>query len=247
MSDSGSDREVPRALPEATVARLHRYRRLLDEISAEGVETVSSEDLARAGGINPAQVRKDLSWVGSFGTRGVGYATAELRTHLTEVLGLDREWRVAIVGAGNLGRALAHYRGFATSGFAVVAVFDTAPEVVGTEVAGVRVTHVDDLEEIVVEHDVDVAIIAVPASEADEVARRLAGAGVTGLLNFAPAHLVVDARVRRVDLSTELGVLAYYEHLDRPVPSGETPSGVPLDTGAATRHASPTVDRPTTG
>lgn len=245
--DDDRDDDARRPLPEATVIRLHRYRRFLADTIDGGVETVSSEDLARAAGVNPAQVRKDLSWVGSFGTRGVGYQAVELRAHLTQVLGLENEWRIAIVGAGNLGRALAGYRGFSAGGFSVVALLDVAADVVGSEVAGLTVRHTDDLEEVVAAERVDVAVLAVPAEAADEVAARLAASGVSALLNFAPAHLRVDARVRPVDLSTEIGVLAYYEHVERV-------AGTPRDDGTAAsldtiddaRHAAQSGDPRTT-
>lgn len=250
VSSQGEDRaddDARRPLPEATVVRLHRYRRLLGDVVDEGVSTVSSEDLATAAGVNPAQVRKDLSWVGSFGTRGVGYPAVELRAHLTQVLGLEGQWRIAIVGAGNLGRALAGYRGFSAGGFRVVALFDVASDVVGSEVAGLSVRHIDDLEEVVRSARVDLAVLAVPAEAADDVAGRLVASGVSALLNFAPAHLQVDARVRPVDLSTEIGVLAYYEHVQRePAEHAEAATDPPLDSTDDARHAAQSGDRRTT-
>jgi redox-sensing transcriptional repressor len=220
----------PEGLPEATVARLHRYRRILGELAGEGVRTIASDGLAQAAGVNPAQVRKDLSLVGSRGTRGVGYETDALREHLTKRLGLTRDWRVLIAGVGNLGRALASYRGFHEPGFTGVALLDVDPGRIGTTVAGVVVEPIADAARVVAREGVDIAIIAVPAEAAQEVAGVLAGAGVTAILNFAPTHVAAgpEVRVRRVDLSTELGVLAYYDERGRR-----------LDSPAEARHASP--------
>lgn len=197
--------------------RLHHYRRVLGEFALAGTEVVSSEDLARVAGVNPAQVRKDLSWLGSHGTRGVGYEVEQLRERLTEALGLTREWRIAIVGVGNLGRALATYAGLSDSGFRVAALVDTDPELVGRDLGGVTVEHADDLDRVVSESRADVAILAVPAEAAPEMAGRIRDAGITAILNFAPVHIEAegDVRVRRVDLSSELGVLVYHEHLGR--------------------------------
>jgi redox-sensing transcriptional repressor len=224
-------------LPEATLIRLHTYRRVLAELAAEGIGTVSSESLARASGVNSPQVRKDLSFVGSRGTRGVGYEVDALRRHLSGALALDRTWRVALIGVGNLGRALAHYAGFAQGGFAIAALLDGSPQVVGTEVAGKQVEPVDDLEAVIERERIDIAVLAVPASSAQPLADRLFAAGISAVLNFAPAHIVApdEVRVRRVDLSTELGVLAYYERKR-------------LDRRAAVRHAPrAVVDPPTPG
>lgn len=200
------------SVPNATVARLPLYLRVLADLQAAGAETVSSEGLAQAAGVNPAQVRKDLSFVGSPGTRGVGYPVRELLDRLSSVLGLDRPWRVLLVGAGNLGRALASYGGFAARGFEVVAVVDADPARAGGEIAGLPIESVERLAAIVAEQEVDIAVVAVPAGAAQEVADRLVAAGVRSILNFAPAHLEVPdgVRVRKVDLSTELQILAYY-------------------------------------
>lgn len=245
------------ALPEATLVRLHTYRRVLTELAAGGVVTVSSEELARASGVNSAQVRKDLSFVGSRGTRGVGYGVDDLRSHLSEALGLTDTWNVVLVGVGNLGRALAHYAGFEQGGFAIAALVDASPQMVGTEVAGVRVEPIEALEEVVARERIDIAVLAVPAAEAQVVTDRLVAAGVAAVLNFAPAHVEApaDVRVRRVDLSTELGVLAYYARQRRaeggapdedprhPVGDHERTSG-PLDRPARVRHAPPTAVDP---
>jgi redox-sensing transcriptional repressor len=227
---TGPDGRRP-TLPEATISRLHRYRRILGELG-DDVTTVSSDMLAEAAGVNSAQVRKDLSFVGTRGTRGVGYDVRGLHDELTDALGLTRDWRVLIVGVGNLGRALASYRGFHEPGFSVVALVDEDPERIGETVAGVTVEPTEHLDDVVARESVDIAIVAVPAEAAQDVAERLVDAGVTAILNFAPTHVDAgpNATVRRVDLSTELGVLAYYEQL----------AGA-LDRDDPTRHASRTA------
>lgn len=198
-------------LPEATVVRLHHYRRVLGELSELETETVSSEDLARAAGVNSAQVRKDLSFLGSQGTRGVGYDVERLRESLATALGLDREWRVLLVGIGRLGEALASYRGFRDGSYTIVGLVDADPSRIGRAIAGRTVEAVDNLERIVAGRQVDLAMVAVPSEAAQEVADRLVAAGVRAILNFAPSHMEVPPGVivRRVDLATELGVLAH--------------------------------------
>lgn len=198
-------------VPQATVARLPVYLRCLADLPGS-VRTCSSEQLASIAGVNPAQVRKDLSYLGSFGVRGVGYDVEELRCLIRKVLGLDRRWRVAIVGAGNLGSALARYGGFPDWGFEVAAVFDVDPAKVGSRVGDIEVEPLDRLAEIVAERDVAIGIIATPASAAQETAKLLAAAGVRSILNFAPAVVVVPdgVEMRRVDLSTELQILTYH-------------------------------------
>ncbi len=214
--------------------RLHLYRRVLGELAERDTATVSSEDLARAAGVNSAQVRKDLSFLGSHGTRGVGYDVARLRDRLSAALGLDRDWRVLLVGIGRLGEALASYRGFRDGSFDIVGLIDADPARVGRTIGGRAVESVEDLERIVDTRGVDLAVVAVPADVAQDVADRLVAAGVGAILNFAPVHVEVPehVRVRRVDLATELGALAY----------------ATLDTGAVdspglTRHASTTAER----
>jgi redox-sensing transcriptional repressor len=168
--------------------------------------------MAALAGVNSAQVRKDLSFLGSHGTRGVGYAVLELRSQLRRALGLIVDYAVIIVGAGNLGTALSNYGGFETWGFAVVAIVDADPAKIGTEVAGIKVESIDKLEHIVAERSVEIAIIATPSRVAQDMANRVTGAGVRSILNFAPAVLDVPAgvKVRRVDLSTELQILTYH-------------------------------------
>ena len=180
-----------RRIPEATVARLPVYLRSLAEASAEGLTTISSERLAELAGVNAAKVRKDLSYLGSYGTRGVGYDVEYLLYQMSRELGLTQDWPVVIAGAGNLGSALANYGGFGSRGFPVVALVDTDHDKVGREVNGAPVRHVDDLEDIVAEHGGIIGVIATPAAVAQEVADRMVAAGITSVLNFAPAVIAV--------------------------------------------------------
>jgi redox-sensing transcriptional repressor len=200
------------SIPTATVARLPLYLRCVSEVAPDQV-TCSSEQLAESAGVNPAQVRKDLSYVDPPGVRGVGYDVAELRAVLRRELGLTREHRVAIAGAGNLGNALTMYPGFNESGFNVVALFDTDPTKIGTRIDSLTVEPYETIGTIVAARDVSIGVIATPVKAAQEVADRFVEAGVRSILNFAPAVLKRPAgvEVRRVDLSTELQILAYYE------------------------------------
>jgi redox-sensing transcriptional repressor len=189
------------------------YLRALVDLAEEGRSTTSSEGLAEAAGVNSAKVRKDLSYLGSYGTRGVGYDVAYLIHQVRRELGLTQDWPVVIVGVGNLGHALANYKGFGERGFRIVGLVDVDPRQVGSLVAGIRVAHLDDLGELVRKHEVAIGLICTPASAAQEVADAMVAAGVRSILNFAPAHIVVPAPVslRKVDLSTELQILAFYE------------------------------------
>lgn len=200
-----------RSIPAATVGRLPIYLRSLGDLPATQA-TCSSEQLASIAGANSAQVRKDLSYLGSPGVRGVGYDVGTLRDLLRHALGLTHGYSVVIVGAGNLGTALGNYAGFEAWGFEVVAVVDSDAAKVGSTVAGIRVQPLDELERVVKERDVSIGIIATPAGSAQEVADRLTGAGVRSILNFAPAVLQVTdgVEVRRVDLSTELQILTFH-------------------------------------
>jgi redox-sensing transcriptional repressor len=202
-----------RAIPEATVGRLPVYLRALVEMAEGGRTTTSSEDLAEAAGVNSAKVRKDLSYLGSYGTRGVGYDVAYLIHQVRRVLGLTQDWPVLIAGIGNLGQALANYKGFAERGFRVVALVDSDPGKVGEVVAGIQVRHVDDLPRLVRRHDVAIGIVCTPASGAQEVADRMVEGGIRSILNFAPAVIAVPPGVslRKVDLSIELQILGFYE------------------------------------
>jgi redox-sensing transcriptional repressor len=186
--------------------------RCLDEIES-GQSTCSSDQLATSAGVNPAQVRKDLSYIDPQGVRGVGYNVPELRALLQRELGLTKEYRVAIAGAGNLGRALLLYPTFGEAGFNVVAVFDTDPAKIGTSIQSLTVEPMQNLEDAVETLGASIGIIATPAEAAQEVANRFVEAGVRSILNFAPAVLTKPpgVQVRRVDLSTELQILAYHQ------------------------------------
>lgn len=201
-------------LPEATVARLPEYLRALHHLAETGHDTVSSEGLAAAAGVNSAKLRKDLSHLGSYGTRGVGYDVALLVAQIEYVLGLTQRRAVALVGVGNLGHALAGYAGFATRGFRIAALFDADPAQVGEEINGLVVRHIDDLDQVVAEESISIAVIATPALAAQQVADRLVAAGVTSILNFAPCVLTVPdgVDVRKVDLAIELQILSFHEH-----------------------------------
>ena len=200
-------------MPEATVARLPLYLRALTNLAERGVATVSSEELATSAGVNSAKLRKDLSYLGSYGTRGVGYEVDFLRHQITREIGLTQDWAVVIVGIGNLGHALANYGGFAVRGFRIAALVDADPSRLGEEVAGLNVRHADELEQIVHDLGIDIGVVATPARAAQLVCDRLVAAGVTSILNFAPAIVQVPEGVdlRKVDLSTELQILAYHE------------------------------------
>jgi redox-sensing transcriptional repressor len=202
-----------RAIPEATVARLPVYLRCLVDLAESRTATVSSERLADLAGVNAAKLRKDLSYLGSYGTRGVGYDVEFLLFQISRELGLTQDWPVVIVGIGNLGHALANYRGFTARGFRVVALVDADPQKVGEHGAGLHVRSLDELPAIVAEEGAAIGIIATPASAAQEVADRLVEAGVASILNFAPSVISVPDGVslRKVDLSTELQILAFHE------------------------------------
>ena len=202
-----------RPIPEATVGRLPVYLRALVEMAEGGATTISSGDLAEAAGVNSAKVRKDLSYLGSYGTRGVGYDVAYLIHQVRRELGLTQHWPVLIAGAGNLGRALAKYKGFAARGFGIVAMVDNDSSKVGDRVGGLRVEAIDDLDRVVAREEVAIGVICTPASAAQEVADRMVAAGIRSILNFAPVVIAVpdDVSVRKVDLSIELQILGYYE------------------------------------
>ncbi len=202
-----------RRIPDATVERLPEYLRILSAAADEGVDHISSDRLAELAGVNAAKVRKDLSYLGSYGTRGVGYETAYLVYQIRHELGLDHDWPVVIVGAGNLGQALAGHGGFGERGFPVVGIVDVDPAKVGSVIGGVRVRHLDDLAQVVGSKQVSIGVIATPPTAAQEAAELLVRAGVTSILNFAPVVLAVPTGVfvRRVDLALELQVLSYNE------------------------------------
>ncbi len=210
---SGSADDRGRGIPEATVARLPIYLRALTMLTERGVATASSEELAVAAGVNSAKLRKDLSYLGSYGTRGVGYDVEYLRYQIAREIGLTQDWPVVIVGLGNLGQALANYAGFGTRGFRVAALLDNDVARVGEAYGGVGVQHIDDLDDLVTEHGISIAVVTTPAAVAQQVADRLVRAGVTSILNFAPTVISVPegVDVRKVDLSIELQILAYHE------------------------------------
>ncbi len=202
-----------RSIPEATVSRLPLYLRALVELAEGDVATISSEALAEAAGVNSAKVRKDFSHLGSYGTRGVGYDVAYLIHQIRRELGLTQHWSIVIAGIGNLGSALANYRGFAERGFVVAALVDADPAKFGERVADLVVEPIDELSRIVRAHDVAIGVIATPAAVAQDVADRFVDAGLRSILNFAPAAVNVPpgVSVRKVDLAVELQILAFYE------------------------------------
>lgn len=198
-------------ISESTVRRLSHYYRLLEEVEAEGRRLISSHRLAEREGITSAQVRKDLSTFGSFGRRGLGYNVAHLRQEIRAILGLDRRWRVAVVGAGNIGAALLSYRGFERQGFDVVAVFDRDAHRVGQRIGDLVVQDVGRLTESAGELRFEIGVIATPLRAAQEVADALVAAGVRGILNFAPRKLFVPGHValRTVDMTVEFESLSF--------------------------------------
>ncbi len=207
------DQRPERGIPEATIARLPVYLRALSALSDRAITTASSEELASTAGVNSAKLRKDLSYLGSYGTRGVGYDVEYLRYQIAREIGLTQDWPVIIVGIGNLGHALAGYSGFVSRGFRVVGLLDADPKRIGEAVAGLTIRPYDELEEIVRASAVSIGVIATPAGVAQDVCDRLVAAGVTSVLNFAPTVLSVPpgVDVRKVDLSIEMQILAYHE------------------------------------
>jgi redox-sensing transcriptional repressor len=224
--------EPVRRIPDATVARLPVYLRSLLELADARIATISSERLAEMAGVNAAKVRKDLSYLGSYGTRGVGYDVEYLLFQMSRELGLTQDWPVVIVGLGNLGQALANYGGFGQRGFPVAALVDADRSKVGQEVAGIAIRHVDDLLAIVEELGVAIGIIATPAGAAQPVADALVEAGVGSVLNFAPAVINVPEQIsiRKVDLAVELQILSFYQQ--RQSPSGASSDGTGTGAGA---------------
>lgn len=200
-----------RKISESAVRRLSHYLRFLDEFESNGVTTVSSDDLAEKGGMTSAQVRKDLSRFGSFGKRGLGYPVDELRARVRQILGLDRRWRVGLVGAGRLGAALFQYEGFRAQGFDFVAVFDNDPAKIGRRWSGLEIEDVAHLRRAVQERGIEMGVIVTPHESAQEVADRLVDAGVEAILNFAPRKLDVPSTVtlRDVNLAIEIEGLAF--------------------------------------
>jgi redox-sensing transcriptional repressor len=216
-------------VPEATVGRVPTYLQALHALASAGVTTVSSQELAGSVHVTAAMLRKDLSHLGSYGTRGVGYDVATLVHEMSAVLGLEHDWPVAIVGVGNLGRALAHYGGFSSRGLSIAALFDADPAVVGTEVNGHTVHDVAEIGPLVVERGVRIAVVATPAAAAQVTCDALVAAGVTSILCFAGGTVRVPpgVTVRAVDLSSELQILGFHEQRKR--------SGVLADLPAVVR------------
>ena len=198
-------------ISESTVRRLSHYYRVLEEVSAEGRRMISSHLLAEREGVTSAQVRKDLSYFGSFGRRGLGYNVAHLRDEIRDILGLGRRWRVGVIGAGHIGSALLAYRGFSEQGFEVVAVFDRDPDRVGKRIGALQVQDVARLPAAVAAGAFEIGVVATPAAAAQDVADALVAAGVRGILNFAPRKLFVPRHVtvRHVDMTLEFESLSF--------------------------------------
>ena len=201
-----------RKIPLPTVNRLSIYLKCFSELSSSGVEYVSSGQVAQLIGLNPAQVRKDLAYFGKFGRRGYGYNVIQLKDNISKILGTHKNWQVAVIGAGNLGRALLMYGGFMARGFNIVAGFDVDRDKVGWELDGVTLYHMDELERVVKEEKIEMAIITTPKEALSELLLRLKKAGIKGVLNFAGKHIVTDSDfiVRNVDLALELEQLTFF-------------------------------------
>ncbi len=200
-----------RHVAASTVRRLSLYLQYLEHCEREGQGTVSSRALAERGGATPAQVRKDLSFFGSFGKRGIGYPTTQLARRIRDIMGLGRTYRVVLVGAGRIGAALANYPGFASRGFKIVAIYDVDPAKVGTELHGVTVREEKYLETDLATEPADIAVIGTPAAVAQRIADRLVNSGIRALLNFAPVSLVVppEIAVSNVNMALELEALTF--------------------------------------
>jgi redox-sensing transcriptional repressor len=230
----GTAASTSRSIPEATVARLAVYLRMLGEFAERGAETVSSDELAVTTGVNPAKLRKDLSYIGSYGIRGVGYEIAPLVHQLECTLGLNHLQAVALVGVGNLGHALAGYSGFGGRGFPVTALFDVDPDLVGIHINGILVEHVRSIPRVCAERGVTIGMIATPGPAAQGVCDLLVECGVRCILNFAPVVLQVpgEVEVRKVDLAVELQILAFHvarKHVAGAEPAAPAVNGHPLN------------------
>jgi redox-sensing transcriptional repressor len=203
---------MPLEIPEVVVERLPVYARALQQLANQGREVVSSQDLGDQLGVTPAQIRKDLSYFGRFGKQGRGYNIRRLVEELRQILGLERQWTMAIVGVGHLGKAILHYGGFAPQGFHVIAAFDNDPTTVGQEVAGLVVQHVRDMPDVLARQHVDIGIVAVPAAAAQQMIDLLVSSGVQAILNYAPiaAHVPPDVHVRHIDPVLSLQSMTFY-------------------------------------
>ena len=206
------ERDPQNVIPKAAAARLSLYLRHLESLRITGAATTSSKDLAKALGVTAAQVRKDLGYFGQFGFPGIGYKIENLIVEIRKILGTDRIWNVALVGLGNLGSALFRYRGFVRQGFRITAIFDKNPAVIGRQVEGLLVKHINELERTVPDADISLGIMAVPAESAQDVADCLVRAGISGIFNFAPAVLSLPANVAYVsiDLTVQLEQLSFH-------------------------------------
>ena len=195
-----------------TIRRLSVYTRCLLQLEEDGIKTISSQELAERFNLNSAQVRKDLAYFGEFGVRGIGYYVSGLKAELQRILGLDREWPVVLVGLGNLGAALFHYRGFTRQGFRIAAIVDDDPAKAGRDVDQVPVFTTAQMSREIKTRGIQIAIVAVPAESAQTVTDQLVAAGIRAVLNFAPARLRIprDVRLKNVDLSIELETLSFY-------------------------------------
>ena len=198
-------------IADSTVRRLSAYLRFLEDFEHRGLTTISSEELAKRGGTTSAQVRKDLSFFGSFGKRGLGYSVPELAGRLREILGLGKEWRVIIVGAGKIGAALAQYRGFRQRGFSILAAYDNNPDKVGRRLEGIPVRSIEQLEDDILRDHPDIVVLTVPAEEAQSLVDRVVQSGVKAILNFAPTqlHAPPDVSVKTVNMAMELEGLSF--------------------------------------
>jgi redox-sensing transcriptional repressor len=199
-------------IPEVVVERLPMYARALQDLLSQGREVVSSQELGDQLGVTPAQIRKDLSYFGRFGKQGRGYNIGRLVEELHQILGLERDWAVALVGVGHLGKAILHYGGFGPQGFHIVAAFDSDPETIGQEVAGLRVQDVGRLPEVLAGRDIQIGVVAVPAVAAQEIIDLLVGAGVQAILNYAPiaARVPPGVHVRHIDPVLALQSMTFY-------------------------------------
>lgn len=198
-------------IADSTVRRLSAYLRYLEDFESRGLTTISSDELAQRGATTSAQVRKDLSFFGSFGKRGLGYSVPELAGRLREILGLGREWRVVIVGAGKIGAALAQYRGFRQRGFNILAAYDNSREKIGRQLEGIPVRDIASLEQDLLREQPDIAVVTVPGEAAQQIVDLVVKAGVKAILNFAPTqlHAPADVTVKTVNMAMELEGLSY--------------------------------------
>jgi len=211
VSQQSKDSSPLPEVPKAVVSRLSLYLRELQHLVRDGQETTSSSQLGTLLGFSDAQVRKDLAYFGHFGHPGIGYRCDELIAAIRKILGTNRDWPVAIIGTGNLGRALLGYKGFGHQGFRIVAAFDVDPAKVGTTIEGIRVSHLDSLPQVMEEHGIKLGMLAVPAASAQAVADRLVAVGVAGIVNFAPVTISLPDHVSHVgvDLAIELEQLSF--------------------------------------